>query len=262
MIRTTASAISSRAADWPIARPSEKLCRPIPVAMKTESCCAGESPPRPPPRSNSAVEAAPGPSIRRARWRFIHASYQTRLSRPAEKPTVSSSGEPGEPSAVAVLERRLDRLDRRGEDVPEQEEQDPGRGRGEERLHRRRHAPHPGHRQAEEDRQAGDRAEEEDLGCAHLLRAFLPAVVRVTLHTKRSTIVAAFRSCAGRRVRSWHRGIRSTSTSRRSTSSRSRSASTARRPAATPRSRRGSRRCSASPARRRARCCGGSRTRA
>ena len=60
----------------------------------------------------------------------------------------------------------------------------------EERLHRGRRAPPAGDRQAEEDRQAGDRAEEEDLCCAHLLLAFLPAVVRVTLHTRRSTIVA------------------------------------------------------------------------
>src|SRR6266511_798025 len=42
--------------------------------------------------------------------------------------------EPGEAAAVPLLERLLDRLDRLGEDVPEQEDEDSGRGRGEERL--------------------------------------------------------------------------------------------------------------------------------
>ena len=41
---TIARLISSLAADWPIASPSEKLCRPMPVAMKTASHFAGESP--------------------------------------------------------------------------------------------------------------------------------------------------------------------------------------------------------------------------
>ncbi len=35
MISTSASEISSAAADWPIARPSPKLWRPMPVAIST-----------------------------------------------------------------------------------------------------------------------------------------------------------------------------------------------------------------------------------
>ena len=41
MIRTSASATSSGAADWPIASPSPKLCRPIPVAIRSASRAAG-----------------------------------------------------------------------------------------------------------------------------------------------------------------------------------------------------------------------------
>ena len=35
MISATASEISPFAADWPIASPSEKLCRPMPMAMNS-----------------------------------------------------------------------------------------------------------------------------------------------------------------------------------------------------------------------------------
>ena len=59
---TTARLVRSCAADWPIARPSEKLCNPMPVAMKTDNHCAADSPGRC-VRENSATEAAPGPSI-------------------------------------------------------------------------------------------------------------------------------------------------------------------------------------------------------
>ena len=60
---TMARLISSLAADWPIARPSEKLCSPMPVAMKTASHFAGESPAKwySCSWSSSAGEAAPGP---------------------------------------------------------------------------------------------------------------------------------------------------------------------------------------------------------
>ena len=130
MIRTTASAISSRAADWPIARPSEKLCRPIPVAMKTRELLRGRE----------AAEAAAALELRRrggaraehpARALALHPRVVPDEAEQARREADrQQQGEPREPAAVAVLERRLDRVDRGREDVPEQEEQDAGRGRG------------------------------------------------------------------------------------------------------------------------------------
>ena len=79
---------------------------------------------------------------------------------------------PREPAGVAVVERGLNRIDRRREHVPEEEEEDAGRGRPEERLRGRGDVAHPRERQTEEDGEAGNRAEREDLGGAH---------VRVTL---------------------------------------------------------------------------------
>jgi len=59
------------------------------------------------------------------------------------------------------------------EHVPEEKEQDSRRGRREEGLDLRGQPLHPAHRQAEEDRQAGDRAEQQGLCGAHLVRVTL-----------------------------------------------------------------------------------------
>ena len=75
--------------------------------------------------------------------------------------------EPDETAVVPCSQCSLDRLDRGGEDVPQQEDQDPGRHGAEERpraLRERLHAPD---READEDREAGDSAEDEDLSLAH-----------------------------------------------------------------------------------------------
>ena len=64
---------------------------------------------------------------------------------------------------VARVERPLDRVDRLDEHVPEQEQQDAGRGRAQERLYALADVVHPAHRQADEDRQACERAEQQDL---------------------------------------------------------------------------------------------------
>jgi hypothetical protein len=74
MIRTIARLSLSAAADWPIASPSEKLCNPMPVAMKRASQRAGDMPVKWCSCSNSAVEAAPGPRKARRRRRFIQRS--------------------------------------------------------------------------------------------------------------------------------------------------------------------------------------------
>jgi hypothetical protein len=82
----------------------------------------------------------------------------------------------GEGAPLVVLHDLFDRADRVREDVPEQEDQDSRRARGEQRLHADGDAAHARERQAEEDREAGDCAEDECLGGAHR------PVVRLTLH--------------------------------------------------------------------------------
>src|SRR5260370_37160523 len=73
------------------------------------------------------------------------------------------------------MQRRLDRVDRAGEHVPEQEDEDPRGERGEACACRRPESLNPCHGQAEEDRRAGDRAEEEDVCGAHVRVALPPA---------------------------------------------------------------------------------------
>ena len=67
-ISTSASPISPAAPAWPIASPSAKLCSPIPVAIRSASHALGDMPTIQ-FASNSAAEAAPGPSIAFPRWR-------------------------------------------------------------------------------------------------------------------------------------------------------------------------------------------------
>jgi hypothetical protein len=55
------------------------------------------------------------------------------------------------------------------EDLKQQEHQDAGRGRVEERTGLEAAEPDPAERQAEEDGEAGDRAEQDRLGCRHRL---------------------------------------------------------------------------------------------
>ena len=73
MISTSARLVSPRAADCPMARPSAKLCRPMPVAIRTASQLALDIPCIH-DGSNSAAEAAPGPSRLLARSRAIQRS--------------------------------------------------------------------------------------------------------------------------------------------------------------------------------------------
>ena len=67
------------------------------------------------------------------------------------------------------LQRRLDGLDAVDEHVPEQEEQDSRRHRAQRRLQPRARAPDPPDRKTEEDREAGERAEDEQLSRGHAL---------------------------------------------------------------------------------------------
>ena len=73
MMRTSARPIAPVAPACPIASPSEKLCSPIPVAMSRASHLPGDSPATQ-FVSNSAAEAAPGPSIDLLRSRDIQRS--------------------------------------------------------------------------------------------------------------------------------------------------------------------------------------------
>ena len=123
MIRTSASETSSGAAAWPIARPSPKLCRPMPVAIRSASRRAGVR-----------------RSIQRARAELVDRGR----ARPDERrgaPAASSSGRSRRGSSARRRSRRraaararrtrpqscassggLDRLDAVREHVPEQED--------------------------------------------------------------------------------------------------------------------------------------------
>src|SRR5258706_15705900 len=65
------------------------------------------------------------------------------------------------------VQRRFDRVDCPCEHVPEQEDEDSGRERRERGTGRGSDL-EPADRHAEEDRRAGDRAEDEDVRCAHV----------------------------------------------------------------------------------------------
>ena len=137
---TSARLISPLAADWPIARPSEKLCSPMPVAIISDSDCAGDSAPG--LHVVSATAAAPRlrnpPRRRRLATMLVEVDEAHEADREARRRR-SPRGQAKRPhvpswSSAAALQRRLDRLDPGREHVPEQEEQDAGRGRAEQRA--------------------------------------------------------------------------------------------------------------------------------
>ena len=71
MIRTSASETSPAAADWPIARPSPKLWRPIPVAIRSASRRAGREALDPRARARTRrPPRRPGPTSGVARRRL------------------------------------------------------------------------------------------------------------------------------------------------------------------------------------------------
>src|SRR6266550_4050982 len=96
---------------------------------------------------------------------------------PREEPGGEQKREPGEPSAPALLERCLDGTDGVAQHVPEEEDENTGRGRGEEGLRRGGDVLHSAEWQADEDRQAGDSAEQKRLGRAHV-RVTLQVTIR------------------------------------------------------------------------------------
>ena len=163
MIRTTARLIWSEAADWPIARPSEKLCSPMPVAMKIASQRAGDIPAKWCVVLELGGRGRAGAEEGAAAAAFHPDVVVDEAHQPDEKPAVSRNASqakrPSWPSSRAVSTGSTAPR----HDVPEEEDQDAGRGRGEERLRRGGDVLHAADRQAEEDREAGDGAEHESL---------------------------------------------------------------------------------------------------
>ncbi len=144
MTRARARLSSSAAADCPIARPSEKLWSPIPVAMKTASQLEGRHP------DDVLLRLVLGD--RRC------AGTEHRLRAPPPEPAVvqreghqtdcEAGGQeyrqPEKSSVVPGRQRFLHRLDRGREHIPQEEDQDPGSHGAQERLRRgadRLHAP-------------------------------------------------------------------------------------------------------------------------
>ena len=129
----SARLISPEAADWPIARPSEKLCKPMPGAINSERVCAAVS--ALDGTSYSAIAAAPRlrkPSCRRRRGdHLVGVDEAHEPDREAADEDRREAREPG-PRAVVVERGRVegggDRLDPGGQRVPEEEQQDARRG--------------------------------------------------------------------------------------------------------------------------------------
>src|SRR5436190_773393 len=82
-------------------------------------------------------------------------------------PAISLPASAIPPAVTGTGERLVDDLRGAGDDVPEDEEQDPGRECREERPHAGGQAADPPERKSEEDRAAGDRAEKRRLPGAH-----------------------------------------------------------------------------------------------
>ena len=160
------------AADCPIARPSEKLCSPMPVAIISDRDWAGES------RAGRTATLgdrgrAEAPEVLAAAAlhdQLVEVDEAHQSDREADD---EDRGQPGEapPRAVVVerggVERGLDRLDSGRQHVPEEEEQDARRGRAEQRAGPGREVLQAARGEAEEDRQPGDRPEYENLSLRH-----------------------------------------------------------------------------------------------
>ena len=128
-----AMAVAPDAAEAPIARPSPKLCAPIPTAMSGEHERIFGLRPR---VSSSASATLPNPTRPRRNPR--------RTRRPAP-PGTAASGSP-RPDGLR------DRNDRVLRDLDDEIDENPDRERVEQRDHLRRHAARARDRQAEEDR--------------------------------------------------------------------------------------------------------------
>ena len=168
MISVTARLISLAAAAWPIASPSPKLWTPMPIAISSASCSAGREP----------VEPAAAARTRRARRRRgrracvarrsaralhplgvvdeAHQAEREAAQRRARRATrtgpsrcASSADSIGSTASVSTSQSRKTR-------IPVASALSPARAFALE-------AAHPADRQAEEDRRARDRAEQEDL---------------------------------------------------------------------------------------------------
>ena len=172
---------------------------------------AGERPANQSSRSNSAVEAAPGPRNALPRG-GAHPAVVVDEAHQAdgEARRRGGSAKPSERRHSMVGRRSSTGSTAVGDDVEEEEDQDAGRDGGEERLRRARvDALHAADRKADEDRERRRSRRAAGSAPVPMCKAHL---TQGTRHT----------------IRAWRRGIRSTSTWRRSTSSRSRSASTGR----------------------------------
>ena len=176
MISNSASLISPVAADCPIASPSEKLCRPMPTAISNDNRAAGVANVMAVGRSAAAV-AEPGPMrasrpgsltghpalvVGEAHQAYGDAGHGQRGEGPRTGPTNLPAPKRGD-----RFECGLDRVERLGEHVPEQEHQDPECQRVQERLDPGGGPTKPPDGEPEEDRQAGDGSQQRDARSRH-----------------------------------------------------------------------------------------------
>ena len=158
-IRTTARLISPEAPAWPMASPSEKLCRPMPVAINT----------REPRRSRERRDPRllelgggrrTGPERRLVPLPLHPAVVVDEAHQPDGEADREQGRVPGEvrpaPAVHRTGERLVHRLDRAVDHVVEQEEEDARGERAQRRLQPDVRCRQPPQRETDEDRRSGD----------------------------------------------------------------------------------------------------------
>ena len=161
-----------------MARPSEKLCTPMPIAISMPSASAARRACSATAAGSTPIMAAGGASTLppdiggSGRWRSMVRSSQARLSAPSASPpapiTANTRKRPQEPPSLAPRQGVLDHLRSGADDVPEDEQQDAGGESGEEVSDARRQVLDAAQREPKEDRRSRDRSQHRRLCSAHL----------------------------------------------------------------------------------------------
>jgi hypothetical protein len=208
MTSIVANATSPRAADCPIARPSAKLCAPIPTAIgNANRRCGVHAATFHLDVARSATAIAPGPNRRAtaaSACLTIHISYAT--SPPSsncqlntEQTAITQCCTESFVSVVHPIPSLVDRFPTGREHVPCEEQQNADRDRVQRGTQRRCRMAQPTRRHAKHDRYAGDETEQQNFGEGHRRPPFTEWVavslaVRSTYRNDETTYSATYRA--------------------------------------------------------------------
>ena len=176
MTRIVASPMAPVAALPPMARPSPKLCSPMPAAISRDRRRAADQPATPVLAAvSSPGNMAPGPKLlgrpRPAKPPFvIDQAQQAGANAEEEEGAVAEYRPDPRGPVVEVPEGCIQRLVRVHEHVPDEEQQNPDGDGVEELAKARPGRAQPAQGQPEQDGHTGDKAEEQGLGLTHLVQ--------------------------------------------------------------------------------------------